>query len=396
MDAIDDKTIVRPGANGGGQALERVGFGSHEIEVKREMQGAALAARAQAEVQARCIVAMQRPRNLMQVRVRVLEHCKRPGFAVRAEYAKPVGGNKVRGPSIRFVETALQEYGNVMPSATVIYDDDIKRIIRVSVSDLERNVTYDDEAIVEKFVERKAPKDGDEVLGSRRNSYGDVVFKIRATEDDFANKCAAAVSKKTRNLGLRILPADIVDEAMFVAKQTRETQNAQDPASARRQLVDAFVELRVMPIELDNYLGHPFDQASPAEMDDLRGAYAAVRDGDTTWAALVEFQREQRGEVKEASKAAEAAGEVKRSKMDDIKAKLAEKKSKAAAAAPPPTADAKPPAPAPASDAPTADIPPTRKSAPAEPKVVVSESMRHEMTEEEKREALRREFEENS
>ncbi|MDQ3400423.1 MAG: hypothetical protein M3470_05435 [Chloroflexota bacterium] len=315
----DEQSIIRPGQSGGGQSLQRVGFGITEVITQKETQGAALAARAQAEVQARYIMALQRPRNLMQTRVRLLEHCKRPGFAQVAEYSKPVGGQKIVGPSIRFVETALQEYSNCVPEETITYDDDWKRVTRVSVTDLERNVTYYGDVIVEKTVERRKTKDGDEVLGSRTNSYGDLVYKIRATEDDFANKSAAACSKKLRNLGLRILPADLVDEAMWVCSETRRNKDAQDPAAARRQLADVFAALRVMPVDLDVYLGHPFDQASPAELDELRAAYAAVRDGEAKWIDLVEVQRAIRGEVEKPSKAAEAAG-------DKLKAKIEQKK----------------------------------------------------------------------
>lgn len=305
--AHEETSMVRPDRNGA-TTIERVGFGTHQ----RETQGAALAARAQAEVQARYIIADRKPRSLATVRVRLLEHCRRPGFAARAEYAKPVGGGTVKGASIRFVETALQEYGNVLPESTITYDDDYKRVIRVSVTDLERNVTYYDDVIVEKTVERKNPKKGDEVVGSRENSYGEKVFKIRATEEDFANKAAAACSKKLRNCGLRILPADFVDEAMHVCRITRENTDAVDPKAARRALIDAFAELRVMPLDLDAYLGHSFEQASPAEMDELRAAFVAVREGEARWADLIESQRGARGEVEKPSKPAEqAASKVK-------------------------------------------------------------------------------------
>jgi hypothetical protein len=322
-----EENTLRPGQNGSNASLVRVGFGTQEMVQQRETQGSALAARAQAEVQARYIVALQRPRNVEDVRVRLLEHCRRPRFAQVAEYAKPVGRDKVRGPSIRFVETALQEYGNVEPDATITYEDDHKRVIRVSVTDLERNVTYHDDAIVEKFVERRAPKEGDEVIGSRKNSYGDTVFRIRATEDDFANKANAAVSKKTRNLGLRILPADIVDEAMEVCAQTRQTKDAQNPAAARRQIIDNFTILRVFPPDLDEYLGHSFEQASPAELDELRAAYAAVRDGEAKWVDLIEVQKVRRGEVEKPTKAGEAAGEKLKSKIEQVKEKQAAKRA---------------------------------------------------------------------
>lgn len=316
-----DENMVRPGKNGADAALMRVGFGTKELVQQRETQGSALAARAQAEVQARYIMAMNRPRNIAEVRVRLLEHCKRTGFAQVAEYEKPVGGQKIRGPSIRFVETALQEYGNVIPDATIVYDDDQKRVMRVSVTDLERNVTYNDDAIVEKFVERKNPKQGDEVLGSRLNSFGEPVFKVRATEDEFVNKAASAVSKKTRNLGLRILPADLVDEAMWQCAQTRKATDAQNPAAARNYLADQFAALRIMPSALDEYLGHPFDQASPAEMDELRAAFAAVREGEAKWVDLVEVQKVRRGEIEKPSKAAEAADGKVKARIEQIKLK---------------------------------------------------------------------------
>lgn len=328
-------SIVRPGQNGADAALQRVGFGTHEVVQQRETQGTALAARAQAEVQARYIVALQRPRNVEQFRVRLLEHCRRPGFAKVATYSKPVGGQKIEGPSIRFVETALQEFSNVLPEETITYDDDHKRVTRIAVTDLERNITYYGDVIVEKTVERKKPKDGDEILGSRLNTYGDTVYKIRATEDDFANKIGAACSKKLRNLGLRILPADIVAEAGEKCRETRATKDAQDPAAARRELADAFAQLRVMPSDLDAFLGHPFDQCAPAELEELRGAFVTVREGEARWTELVEAQRASRGEVEKPSKAAEAAGHHLRQKIEKVRAKAAEKTAAAKPSATP-------------------------------------------------------------
>lgn len=327
MATPNEQSIIRPGQNGAGASLTRVGFGTTEVETARETQGSALAARAQAEVQARYIVAMQRPRNVEQFRSRLLEHCKRPGFAEIASYAKPVGGDLKRGPSIRFVETALQEFGNVIPDETITYDDDMRRITRVSITDLERNITYDGDVLVEKTVERRSPRDGDEVLGSRRTTEGHTVYKVRATEDDFATKCAAACAKKARNLGLKIIPRDIVDEAGALCRATRETTDAKDPAAARRVIADNFVSLRVFPVDLDAFLGHPFDQASPAELDELRAAYMGVRDGEVRWVDLVEFQRHKRGEVGEASKPAAAAGEAIRAKIDIVRKKSSDEKA---------------------------------------------------------------------
>lgn len=279
-----------------GAAIVRQTFGSQEIERRRETTAIAAAEHAKASVQARYLVAMQRPRDLDDFRVRLLKHCKRPGFAAMAEYAKPVGGSKARGMSIRFVEAALQEFGNVLPESVVVFDDDEKLIIRVSLTDLERNITYVEDATVWKFVERKSPS-GAEVIGERRKANGEVVYKVRANDDDFANKLGAATSKKIRNLGLRVLPSDIVEECKLACAATRANESAKDPDADRKRLTDAFAELRVMPSDLKDYLGHDIGTATPAEIDDLRLTYAAIRDGEATWVDTMRARREERGEV---------------------------------------------------------------------------------------------------
>lgn len=309
----DTSLSVRPSADAYGQAgaaIERQGFGAREMERRGDMQATASAELARAQTQARYIVAMQRPRSVDDFRIRMLQHARRPGFAALAEYAKPVGRDKVRGMSIRFVEAALQEYGNVLPECVVVYDDDDKRTLRISVTDLEKNVTYTEDATVEKFVERSSPNG--EVIGQRTNSYGKTTYKIRANEDDYANKLAARTSKVIRNLGLRILPPDIVDEVRAACAATRSNEAAKDPDADRKRMIDAFASLRVMPSELAKYLGHDVATASPAEVDDLRAVYSAISTGETTWSAVM----------------ADASGDEKKPEAKDVKLKDALTKGK--------------------------------------------------------------------
>lgn len=311
----NENAIVKPSQ----ASVARQGFGTQEIEIRRETQGTALAARAQAEVQARYIVAMQRPRDLDEVRIRLLAHCKRIGFAEKAEYAKPVGGSKVTGPSIRFVETALQEYGNVEPDSYTTYDDEDRRIIRVTMTDLERNITYHEDAVVAKVIERVSPKRGDVVLGQRENSRGGTTYRIKAQDGDaeLENKFAADISKKTRKLGLRILPIDLVEEGLAVCRETLRAGDS-DPAATRKKVTDAFAEVGVMPKDLEKYLGHPLASSSPAELQDLRAVFRAVKDGESTWAELLELAISERNEEQPAENA-------------DVKAKLSEKAAAARA-----------------------------------------------------------------
>ena len=90
-----------------------------------------------------------------------------------------------------------------------------------------------------------------------------------------------------RNLRLRILPPDIVDEVRAACAATLKTKSAEDPDADRKNLIDAFAGLRVMPSDLAKYLGHDVGTSSPAEIEDLRAIYAGIRTGETTWTAIM-------------------------------------------------------------------------------------------------------------
>lgn len=281
------------------------GFGENSLAVRTETATAAVAAAEQAKIQARYIVAMQRPRDWMTVRAKILDSCKRPGFAATARYSKPVGGKRIEGPSVRFAEEALRAMGNVQPETSVIYDDESKRIVRVAVTDLESNLSYSTDLTVEKTVERQELKDGQIPRGSRKNSYGKTVYLLDATEDEVANKINAQASKALRNQALRILPADILEECMDECIRTSRNEAAADPTGAAKKVADAFASLRVLPNDLAEYLGHPLDQSSPAEITDLRAVYQSIKDGEATWKATVEARMTEMGKTRSGSGAKE-------------------------------------------------------------------------------------------
>lgn len=270
-------------------------FGATQLAVHAETASTAVAAQVQATIQARTIVALQRPRDIDDVRVRILKECRRPGFARTARYSKPIGKDKVEGPSIRFAEAAIRLMGNLTVESSSIYDDTTKRIVRVTVCDLETNVPYSLDVTVEKTVERRNAKKGDQVLGTRLNSYGDTVYILRATEDDMLVKEAARVSKAIRTLGLRLLPGDILEEAMEEAKATLRNAAAKDPEGERKKILDAFAERGIQPSDVKGYLGKDIAQVTPDDLVELRALYAAIRDGEATWKDAVARKNEERG-----------------------------------------------------------------------------------------------------
>ena len=67
----------------------------------------------------------------------IFKECQRSGFADVAMYAKPVGKQRIRGLSIRFAEAAIRHFTNVLTQVAVVFDDERRRILHVSVIDLE-------------------------------------------------------------------------------------------------------------------------------------------------------------------------------------------------------------------------------------------------------------------
>jgi hypothetical protein len=297
----------------------------------------AVAAQAKALVEARYIMALRRPRDMDVVRERMLKECARPSFAAVARYVKPIGKDKTKwptGPSIRFAEAAVRNMSNITVETMTVYDDREKRIVRVTVTDLEANVPYSQDVTIAKTIERRQAKDGDNVLSTRTNSYGDKLYILEATDDDIVNKQQALISKAVRTLGLRLIPGDIVDECMEQVLVTQANADATDPDAAKRKLFDAFGGLGVRAEQLKEYLGHDAATLAPKELVDLRALFAAIRDGEATWRDVMDERTAQADGGKTAS-------------LDAVRAAAAAKKTPAAKTASP--------APTPAETPPTAE-----------------------------------------
>lgn len=264
-----------------------------QVMATSETASTYVAAQAQAMVQSRFIMAMRNPRNWDQVRTDLLKECRRPTFANNpsAYYRKPIG-NGVEGLGIRFAEVALRCMKNVLIETTMIFEDDMKEVHRVSVTDLEANITYPLDVRVSKTVERSKPNSDGSFISMRQNSYGKPVYTVIGTDDDLLNKRGALISKAIRTNGLRIIPGDLQDECEEIIKKVRLDNAAQDPDAERKRIMDAFSAIGVTATDIVSYLGHDVRQCSPTQMVDLRGIYGAIKDGEATWKAVMENKSE--------------------------------------------------------------------------------------------------------
>jgi hypothetical protein len=263
--------------------MKRDTFEGGELMQQAETSSTAAAETAKALVQARYIMALRRPRNADVSAQKIMSACKRPRFAMEVEYAKPVGGKTIHGPSIRFADEAIKLWGNVDIRTMTTYEDDMNRKILVEVTDLETNVSKSQEIIVRKTIERRTPTAGREVIGKRKNKQGAWVYLIKANDDEILNKENANIAKARRNLQLQLIPQDIIDEAVEVAQKIRGQRDAEDPKAAKKKLLSAFSGIGVMPNELETFVGHSLDQLSNTELDSLRAVYASIQQGEASW-----------------------------------------------------------------------------------------------------------------
>lgn len=283
-----------------GNALTRdEGFSSsREVITQAETAASAIAAQAKASVEARYIMAMQRPRDWNGVRSRLLKECSRSGFAQTALYNKPIGRGIV-GLSIRFVEAALRCMTNVLPEIITVYDDDSKKIVRVTVTDLEANLTYSKDVTVTKCVERSKPMADGTYISVRKNSYDKNTYTVPATDDDILNKENALTSKAIRTLGLRLIPGDITDECELLIKTVIEKGVSTDPDQAKKAIIDGFATLNITAEMLVSYTDQAIDTLAPGQMVELRTLFATIRDGEASWKDVMDNKAQNTPENKE-------------------------------------------------------------------------------------------------
>jgi hypothetical protein len=266
--------------------IVRQEFGADQLARSAETSQTAMAEQARAEVEARFVMAVKRPRHEGDARDRILKSCDRPGFAQSAIYKKPIGGNKqpIEGLSIRFAEEVARAWRNIHISVTILSDDAEKRILRVTATDLEANLSEDLPVIVEKTIERKFLKAGEVAIRTRVNAYGDLVHLLPADEGRLLTKQAAEIAKAKRQAVIHLIPADVLEEARSACYKTMDKEDARDPDAAKKQLFDSFSGIGVRPSELEKYIGHELSAVSPAELTELRFVFVGVRDGEHTWA----------------------------------------------------------------------------------------------------------------
>lgn len=254
------------------------------VEINANPAVVAAAETAKAKIQAAYVMAFQKPRNALSARDKIMEACKRKAFAKTARFTLNFGGKHADGFTIRFAETVLCAWGNVYTDIQAVYDDENVRRLHVSVVDLETNTRFGREVQIAKTIERKSKKgrEGD-IIGERKNAKREVVYILRATAEEVQAKEAGIISRIVRNEGLRLIPADIKEDAEIAIRETVLKAAGDDPSQELKTICDSFSSVGVKPTELEKFLGHSLNIISPAELVELRKIYQAIKNEDANW-----------------------------------------------------------------------------------------------------------------
>jgi len=285
--------LARVSNNSGALSATESAMGDRSL-AKTSAHTHALAAQQEAKIKAQYTMALARPRDIDDARLKLVKRCRATRFAEGSRYKKPQGQkqdangkwvqNYVEGWSIRFVEEAIRSLGNIRVETNVTSDDSERRMIAVSVIDMESNIPYTAEITINKTVERKQLKKNQMPLLVRTNSYGAPVYILPATDDEVRMSEARLISMTVRTLGLRLVPGDILDECLEVVQATQKSDVDSDPAAARKRLVDAFDGIGVRPVDIVEYLGgRPLDALTPDLILELRGVFQLMREEHVRW-----------------------------------------------------------------------------------------------------------------
>lgn len=348
-------TGMIPGSRAEAGVSVREEFSGSEIMRQAETSTAMVAAQQKALIEARFVVAYRMGRNIEQLRQEMNLLCKNPMFAETAMYLKPVSttpqGWKVMpqrerliaelekrdrnrtakgddneqewpmGFSIRFIEAAIAAAGSIDVTAMVIWEDELKRISRVDVTDLVKNNSFSRTVVTSKTVERRYARKGADPIATRYNSFGDLVYIYEATEAEVLQTEAANVSKSIRTLAEKLFPGHLKLEWRQTLEATIMDRAAEDPAKAKKEILDAFMTVGVNAVQIEEYLEHPLDQGlQPAEYLILRTIYSSMRGAEVTWAQVIQ------------SKFGPAEGEAEDPAAKRMKALLIKKQADAVAA----------------------------------------------------------------
>jgi hypothetical protein len=243
-----------------------------QTRTSEEVAPGRLQEEARADIESAIIVARKFPRNESAAYQALLHACQRTNFAEQAMYSFPRFDSDenrnvdITGPSVKLAREAARVWGNMRWGFAVIADGEDTRTIEGWAYDLQTNT-------------RPSQQDTFTKIGYTR-AGGYKPLNERGLRETTSRRAAFLI----RNSLLQLIPADFIDDAMVEVEKTLATEAKKDPDMEKKKIIAAFDSIGVKVADLEEYLKHSIDTASPAEIKKLRGMYKSIDDGNSTWA----------------------------------------------------------------------------------------------------------------
>lgn len=215
--------------------------------------------RAIAEVQAAIMLAKKFPRDEVKAKELILNACKRIGLAESATYDYARGGNTITGPSIRLLEVAAKNWGNIQYGIRELDQRAGESIMEAFSWDMESNVR------VSRVFTAKHVRD------TKKGSY-----RVESTRD---------VYEVTANMGARRvraclegnIPRDILDDAVAVCEKTMKA-NADTSPEGIGKMLERFEPLGVTKAMIEKRIQRKVEAIAPGQMIGLRKIFNSLND----------------------------------------------------------------------------------------------------------------------
>lgn len=244
----------------------------------------AVVAREQHEIQAAIIAAKKFPRNEHQAYEKIIKSMGRPSMAEASTYNFPRGKKKnkdgqwveniISGPSVDIAREAARCWGNFRYGVRIVKETEEKVQIKGYGLDLETNAYAEFEDEFAKKVQRKVWKDGE--------SSTQWVTPDERDLRELINKRGALLE---RNCILKLIPSDIIDDAIAEAAKTLLKASKNELGANRddaiKKLVTWFGGFGVNVLMIEEKLGHALTLINETEMTELRAIGKSIKDGNS-------------------------------------------------------------------------------------------------------------------
>lgn len=220
--------------------------------------------RAIAEAQGKLIMAKRFPRNHIDSYAKAIEACQRKGFAEKAFFSYPRGGQTVTGVTIRFAEEMARCYGNIDYGIKEMSHEEGKSEMQAYCWDLETNTISSQNFTVEHVMETKQ---GNRKLTSQRDIY-------ERTANDGARRLRSRI--------LAILPPDLVEDCIAECKKTLAGNGDMPLADRIKLIVMSFGKIGITKEMLEGRLKHTVESMNYEELSEYIGIYNGLKQKETT------------------------------------------------------------------------------------------------------------------